>query len=416
MRMKRNLIQKMINLSHHRYAKKLKFFLCNPGFCPYPPYSIYTNNKTDDKGATDMKNHLKNKLLALALTVSLSATLAACSNTPQSTASAEDTPALGTILLSVNPEIEVEYDKDGIVLEIEGVNNDGKSVVTDYTDYQGKSCAEVVKELVQEIYDDGYFEKQLDGHAKNIVVKLEDGSFCPSNDFLEEVANGVRQAVKDFGGKSGTILVDNDDLDNQGLIGIAKARELVLTQLGLTDATFSEGNYDLEDGVYEFEFTANGIEYEYEVDAVTGKILEADYEHNDDWDSWNDDDDDDLDDNDEDDVDDRDDNDEDDIDDWDDNDEDDIDDWDDNDEDDVDDRDDNDEDDVDDRDDNDEDDVDDRDDNDEDDVDDRDDNDEDDVDDRDDNDEDNDDLNDDDLDDDKDENESDEDEDDEDND
>ena len=38
------------------------------------------------------------------------------------------------VLLSVNPEIEVSYDSHGVVLEIEGVNDDGRNVVSGYGD------------------------------------------------------------------------------------------------------------------------------------------------------------------------------------------------------------------------------------------------------------------------------------------
>lgn len=137
------------------------------------------------------------KLLTISLFLTLTASLAGCAGT-QSTAELATTAAAGTILLSVNPETEVEYDGDGIVLEIEGFNDDGKTVLADYEGYKGNACAEVVNEL--------------------------------------------------------------------------------------------------DDGVYEFEFTSGGIEYEYEVDAITGKVLEADYEHNDDWNVWDDDDIDDRDD------------------------------------------------------------------------------------------------------------------------
>ena len=245
-----------------------------------------------------MKNNMLSKLILAALTATLTVSMASCAQNavsesslqPESVEQQQVVSAAGTLLLSVNPEIEVEYDKQGLVLEIEGLNDDGKSVISQYQDYQGKACAEVVRELVQQIHQGGYFENQLAGHTRNIVVKLEDGSVCPNGEFLEEVADGVREAVNQIGISSVPMMVGTDDLDDQGRIGTAKARELALNQMGLTDAVFSEGEYELDDGIYELEFTADGVEYEYEVDAITGKVLEADYDRNDDWHAWNDDD------------------------------------------------------------------------------------------------------------------------------
>ena len=196
--------------------------------------------------------------------------------------------AVGTMLLSVNPEIEVDYDKNGLVLEIEGLNEDGKTVVKDVKGYQGKDCRTVVSELVRDIYDDGYFEGTVDGHANNIVLKLEEGSVYISDEFLQDVANGVRETVQECGVGAETITVSEGDLDDSGRIGQNKATELVLAQLGLESASFRDHEYELDDDVYEFEFTAGGVEYEYEVDARTGKVLEADIDGNDDWDDRND--------------------------------------------------------------------------------------------------------------------------------
>ena len=199
--------------------------------------------------------------------------------------------AVGTMLLSVNPEIEVEYDKNGLVLEIEGLNEDGKTVVKDVKNYQGKDCRTVVSELIRDIYDDGYFEGMVDGHDKNIVLKLEEGSVYVSDEFLQDVADGAREAVLKCGIGAKTMTVSEGDLDDAGHIGQNKAKELVLAQLGLESASFRDHEYELDDGVYEFEFTSGGVEYEYEVDARTGKVLEADIDGNDDWDDrddWND--------------------------------------------------------------------------------------------------------------------------------
>ena len=198
-------------------------------------------------------------------------------------AAALDNQAVGAILLSVNPEIEIEYDGQGMVLEVEGKNDDGKKIVERYSGYSGKDCKTVVSELVEEIYQDGYFQEEIDGHEKNIVVKLEEGSRYPDDDFLEEVAEGVRHTVELHKLSSSTMTVEEKDYTSSGYIGLEKAKELVLAQLGLKEAQFVDKEYELDDGVYELEFTANGTEYEFEVDAVTGKVMEADYDHNDDW-------------------------------------------------------------------------------------------------------------------------------------
>ena len=235
-----------------------------------------------------MKKMNWKKFLALTASAALAlALLAGCGAQPAEQASAEN-GTVGTVLLSVNPEIEVEYDKNGMVLEIEGLNKDGKTVVKDVKNYQGKDCRTVVNELVREIYADGYFEKTVDGHTKNIVLKLEEGSVYVSDEFLQDVADGVREAVQECGIGAKAMTVSEGDLDDAGHIGQNKAKELVLAQLGLESASFRDHEYELDDGVYEFEFTAGGVEYEYEVDARTGKVLEADIDGNDDWDDRDD--------------------------------------------------------------------------------------------------------------------------------
>lgn len=250
-----------------------------------------------------MKREKKSTMIAgLGLCAVLAAALSGCGSLPQAGAGqqgAGSTAAVGSILLSVNPEIEVAYDARGKVVEVEGVNDDGRSVVGGYGGYEGRDTGAVMGELVHEISDDGYFDGGINGRERNIVLKMADGSSAPSDDFMEQVADSVRTAASGCGLTSSAYALDQDDLDDSGLIGIEAAKEIVLGQLGIdpASASFRDHEYELDDGVYELEFVYEGVEYDYEVDARTGKVLEADLEGNDDWDDrdlWDDDDADDV--------------------------------------------------------------------------------------------------------------------------
>ena len=251
----------------------------------------------------EMKKNFTPKLFGLALTTALTlTTLTACgggTGTAAAPGGVSSTPAavqetangsVGTVLLSVNPEIEMDYDDAGNVVALNGLNDDGKAVLASYTGYEGKACTTVIGELVDEINAGGYFDATIDGHEKNIVLKLERGSKYPSDQFLNELAEAVRLVVEADQIGSQTVALDDDDYDDayadKGYINAQAAQNILSTQLGRDDIQFVEKDYDLDDGEYEVEFVMDGVEYEYEVNAVTGKVTEmdADYQDYDDTD------------------------------------------------------------------------------------------------------------------------------------
>ena len=244
--------------------------------------------------ATVKSAGLGKKILGAGAALSMAFSLSACGHDAadsKKSASAKVGSKIGALMLSVNPEVKFAYDNQGNVVSTEGVNEDGKKLLENDDDYQGKHTSEAASAVVDDIFDDGYLDTQVGGHDKNIVILVEPGSKIPSEEFLDDIAEDVRASVAKNEKKSNVLTVKDGDLDDQQRIGVEKAREIVLAQLGLTDAQFSEGEYDLDDGIYEFEFTAGGVEYEYEVDARTGKVLEAERDRNDDWAAWDADDD-----------------------------------------------------------------------------------------------------------------------------
>ena len=112
-----------------------------------------------------------------------------------SSASAVSLATGGTLYLSVNPEIAIFYDGDGKVTKVEGRNDDGSKILADYTGYEGKEARQVVRELVAEIGEAGYFAEEIEGENRQITIEIEAGSSLPHDGFLEEVAADVRECV-----------------------------------------------------------------------------------------------------------------------------------------------------------------------------------------------------------------------------
>ena len=168
-----------------------------------------------------MKKNTNTKLFGLALTTALAlTTLTACGRSagtaslPENSNTtapiqAESNGSVGTVLLSVNPEIEMDYDGEGNVVALNALNDDGKTVLTGYTGYEGKPCTTVIGDLVGQINAGGYFDTTIDGHERNIVLKLERGSAYPSDQFLNELAQAVQVVVKADQIGSQTVALDD---------------------------------------------------------------------------------------------------------------------------------------------------------------------------------------------------------------
>lgn len=107
---------------------------------------------------------------------------------PQQTAMPEEG---GILLIKVNPEIAVVYDKDGKVVAVEGRNDDGRNLITDDAEFEGKSCNEVVTAIIGKIKDAGYIVEEAEADGNQITIEVEDGSRVPSENFLSGIVYGV---------------------------------------------------------------------------------------------------------------------------------------------------------------------------------------------------------------------------------
>ena len=75
---------------------------------------------------------------------------------------------------------------------------------------------------------------------------------------------------------------ENNTVNNPGEISLDKAKEIALSHAGLSadQVTFVQANMDFDDGIkkYDIEFYCNGQEYDYEINASNGQIIQFDYD------------------------------------------------------------------------------------------------------------------------------------------
>lgn len=242
------------------------------------------------------------------LFMALSLVLVGCSadgDKTLSTSKSDVVSALGTIILKVNPEIAIDYNDQGEVTNIQALNKDGKKIVQNYTDFIGKNSEMVLEELIKLIGDAGYFVEEIEGKSKRIVIELEAGSKLPSDEFLVDMAINAQEAVQEFTPNSEVNIEDvssPEEADTQekveasspkeeeatkkpvlektaksDYLSLDQAKEIALNhaKVSKTNACFDSVELETDDGVtyYEIEFEVGENEYDYEIDAITGKIL-----------------------------------------------------------------------------------------------------------------------------------------------
>ena len=115
--------------------------------------------------------------------------------------------------------------------------------------------------------DDGVRVYDIEFYKDNVEYDYE----------IDAITGRIRE--KDLDIENYTIPKNNSNKSNNTSdIGVEKAKEIALKDAGVSGVTFVKLKLDTEDGVraYDIEFYKDNVEYDYEIDAATGQILEKD--------------------------------------------------------------------------------------------------------------------------------------------
>lgn len=117
-----------------------------------------------------------------------------------------------------------------------------------------------------------------DGDVQRETERIKADTHAQTEATIE--GNGASETTKAPDADPAEDQADEIDVENNKVIPIEKAKEIALADAGYRESqvTMSRVRYEWDDGiqVYDVEFYYGGLEYEYSIDAKTGKILEKD--------------------------------------------------------------------------------------------------------------------------------------------
>lgn len=248
----------------------------------------------------------------------------------------KDHTVFATVGFDVNPSIELNIDEEEKVIEVLTYNDDGQKIIGDMK-LEGSHVDVAVNALIGSMLKEGYIDElknsllisvigdnkennekirqrvsqDIDGLLKDYHVQ---GSIMSQNlqrtTALEDIAKKYHISIgkaeliqtliekkptytfenlKDLSVHDLNVLLISYDVNNIQVDGEVSTsqylnqnqiKSLVEKDAKVTQPVYKEIQLDSEDGmiVYEVEFVKDGIEYEYELNALTGDILKKEIE------------------------------------------------------------------------------------------------------------------------------------------
>ncbi len=92
-----------------------------------------------------------------------------------------------SVYMQINPEVRMDVDRENRVIQVEGVNEDGRDLVENYTGYKKKSLETVTDELVDRAAEMGYLSP---GGTVHISLDSQD------NDWAVQISDQLNQHLR----------------------------------------------------------------------------------------------------------------------------------------------------------------------------------------------------------------------------
>lgn len=176
-------------------------------------------------------------------------------------------PTQGSVILSANAAVQIDYSASETVTKLSGVNGNGSLLIEKVHDYIGASATDVVSQLLTAAKEEGHFAE-----LKTVILRqVKDSQLPQSTDFLQDLQARIQ---KEMGEGYHVMLITVDELTEDGFISFTTARKLVELHLGITINAFS-GDERMSNDYYGISVIVDGSSQFYMINAITGAVMEA---------------------------------------------------------------------------------------------------------------------------------------------
>ena len=175
----------------------------------------------------------------------------------------------GTLIVNAGAAFEITYDAQGLVREIQGMDEMYKEFVDflgEESRFVGLSCDEVIAEMIKSIGVKGYLDDR-----GCVLIKQSKDAALPNEAFLDGIQRSAQSALDAAAAEVALVMVTAQQLNAEGHIDLPTAKTLVQHFLGYELTNF-DGTSLPVGGLYAFTAGADGTEEQVLVNAVTGSV------------------------------------------------------------------------------------------------------------------------------------------------
>lgn len=214
---------------------------------------------------------MKKLISMICCVLALTLCLTACGQRAASNEGGQSLAKGGVLVLSVNPEIAVEYDENGTVTGVTARNDDALTIINSCTGLIGQPAREAVTDLVTAIGEAGYFVEEIEDERRQITLEIEPGSSLPNDAFLADVIADIRDAVNQHDWSTPLVVegesdfgisdyidtdygVDNDGVtDYEGESAYDATTDYDDTDYNDGQSDYNDGNSNYDDGQSDYD-------------------------------------------------------------------------------------------------------------------------------------------------------------------